>query len=106
MYEIAPQQAVERGILAGLVLPGSSRLQTEDTLNELALLADTAGVEVIDRTTQERRSMDSAYLIGRGKAEELSEMVKAQDANLVIFDDDLSPAQTRNLEPGQSRRAP
>ncbi|MCZ6632776.1 MAG: GTPase HflX [bacterium] len=98
MYDTVSQQAVERAILVGLSLPGVSLLETEDTLNELALLAETAGAEVVHRIIQDRTSPNPTFFIGRGKAEELAETVQTKKANVVIFDDDLSPAQTRNLE--------
>jgi len=61
-------------------------------------LADTAGAEVVGRVLQERPDIDPAYFIGRGKVSELRGMVKELHANLILFDDDLSPAQVRNLE--------
>lgn len=98
MYDITKEHAIERGILVGLALPGVSLEEAQDTLDELGLLADTAGVDVAVQVIQERRQRDSAYLIGRGKAEELVEQVAEYNAQVVIFDEDLSPAQTRNLE--------
>jgi GTP-binding protein HflX len=67
-------------------------------LDELALLADTAGAAVVERTLQVRDQPDKTYFIGKGKAEEVKDMAEETDAGVVIFDDDLSPAQTRNLE--------
>ena len=64
----------------------------------MALLADTAGAVVVERTLQERDQPDKAYFIGRGKADEIKQIVEDINAHVVIFDDDLSPAQTRNLE--------
>ncbi len=87
----------ERAILVG-VSWNSERWQTEDHLEELALLTDTAGAEVIDQIVQEKKKIDPAYFVGRGKAEAISELVKEKKANLIVFDDDLSPAQARNLE--------
>ena len=98
MHDLTKEHALERGILVGLALPGISLDEAQDTLDELGLLADTAGVDVVVQVLQERRRRDSAYLIGRGKAEELVEQVAECDAHVVIFDEDLSPAQTRNLE--------
>ncbi len=97
-FETATQQEPERAILVGLILPQGSHLEARDTLDELALLADTAGARVLDRIIQGRKSIDPAYFIGHGKAEELAERVKELNAEVVIFDDDLSPAQMRNLE--------
>jgi GTP-binding protein HflX len=66
-------------------------------LEELAELAETAGVKVTDRIAQKRRAIDPAFLIGHGKADELFAQVREADAGLVIFDDELSPTQQRNL---------
>ena len=98
MHDITKEHALERGILVGLALPGISLDEAQDTLDELGLLADTAGVDVAVQVLQERGRRDPAYLIGRGKAEELVEQVVEHHAQVVIFDEDLSPAQTRNLE--------
>ncbi len=70
----------------------------EEFLDELAFLADTAGADVVDSFIQDRKLRDPAYCIGKGKVEELVAFVKEQEIDLVIFDDDLSPAQARNLE--------
>jgi GTP-binding protein HflX len=98
MHDLTKEHAIERGILVGLALPGISLDEAQDTLDELGLLADTAGVDVAVQVLQERQRRDSAYFIGHGKAEELVEQVAEYDAQVVIFDEDLSPAQTRNLE--------
>ena len=98
MHDLTKEHAIERGILVGLALPGISLDEAQDTLDELGLLADTAGVDVAVQVLQERQRRDPAYFIGRGKAEELVEQVAEYDAQVVIFDEDLSPAQTRNLE--------
>ena len=97
MFETTTEQASERAVLVGLALP-DTYLEVQDTLDELALLADTAGAVVLDRIVQHRESIDPTYFIGRGKAEELALQAKELDAQVVIFDEDLSPAQTRNLE--------
>lgn len=88
----------ERAILVGVVLPGMSWWEVSDMLDELALLADTAEAVVVDRVIQRRQEIDPAYFIGEGKARYLSTLVKEWRADLVIFDEDLSPAQVRNLE--------
>ncbi len=97
-HEVATAREPERAILVGMALPGNSSWDVEDTLNELALLADTAGAQVVDRMVQQRERTDPAFFIGRGKAEELARRVKQMNAQVVIFDDDLSPAQYKNLE--------
>lgn len=69
-----------------------------DTLAELAALCDTAGLEVVGREQQRRRDVDKATYIGTGKAEELSLLGAALEADLFVFDDELSAIQLRNLE--------
>jgi GTP-binding protein HflX len=71
---------------------------TDTSLDELALLADTAGAEVVHRELQRRPTPDPATYIGKGKADELREAAVALDVDVVIFDDELTPAQQRNLE--------
>jgi GTP-binding protein HflX len=78
----------------------SSRLRAraEESLEELEALAEAAGAEVIERMLQERPTPDPALFIGRGKAEELRLCVEAENIDLIIFDEELSPGQQRNLE--------
>ncbi len=70
----------------------------DDYLNELELLAETAGADVQDRIVQQRDKLDPAFMIGRGKVKELALLSKYMDADLIIFDDDLTPAQVKNIE--------
>jgi GTPase len=88
----------QRALLVGVVLPNQDRSEVEDHLEELARLTETAGGRVVARQIQERRQADPGYFIGRGKAEEIAGLVREHRADVVIFDDDLSPAQVRNLE--------
>ena len=88
----------ERIVIVGVTFPQGTPAATEAGLNELALLVDTAGADVAGRITQRRTAPDSATYLGKGKAEELLEMCLEIDADTVVFDDDLSPAQQRNLE--------
>jgi len=97
LYEIN-SSGKEKSILVGVIKKGTDRWEKEDHLEELALLADTAGAVVTDKVIQEKGKIDPAFYVGRGKAEELSELAKKHHADLIIFDDDLSPAQIRNLE--------
>ena len=69
-----------------------------DSLQELAQLADTAGAQVVGTLSQKRERPDAAFFIGRGKVQEIAQMRQEKTANLIIFDDELSPAQQRNLE--------
>ncbi len=88
----------ERAILVGVVRKSEHRIQVEEYLDELALLADSAGATVEYRMIQERQNIDAAFFIGSGKAEELALLVEEKKINAVIFDDDLSSVQIRNLE--------
>lgn len=88
----------ERIILVGVTLPGRSADETEESLDELAQLIDTAGADEVARISQRRDAPDSAYYIGKGKAEELKELCLALDSDTVVFDNELSPAQQFNLE--------
>jgi GTP-binding protein HflX len=90
---------VERALLIGAPLKRSvDRHQIEEHLEELARLADTAGAVVVGELTQRLDRPDSATYLGKGKIEELRTLVDAEKATLVIFDDELTPAQGRNVE--------
>lgn len=86
----------ESAILVGVQLPENSF--HGNPLDELAGLVETAGASVVGRITQNRQSPDKTTYIGQGKVQELELLVRATDAHVVVFDNDLSPAQTRNLE--------
>jgi len=88
----------ERIVLVGVVFPWTSTVVVEADLDELALLVDTAGAIVVGRVVQRRDRPDPATFVGRGKAGELHELSESLDADTVVFDDELSPAQQRNLE--------
>lgn len=88
----------ERAVLVGVELPGQPNGECRENLNELAQLARTAGLEVSGSLVQDRERIHPAYFIGTGKVNELHDLVQEADAGVVIFDEDLSPAQTRNLE--------
>jgi GTP-binding protein HflX len=87
-----------RAILVGLALPGELPGVVDEHLDELGELAASAGVTVVGREIQRRRAPDPAHFVGRGKAEELKEIAGRLEADLVLFDDDLSPSQVKNLE--------
>ena len=89
----------ERAFLVGAVIKGSRPLLgLSDSLDELALLADTAGMEVCGRATQQVDRIDPATWIGAGKVEEVGDQLAECDAQVVIFDDELSPRHQRELE--------
>jgi GTPase len=92
-----PLRRREKAILVGVLLPNGD-YNPDDPLEEIRGLAKTAGLAVAGSMLQKRQQVDIATYIGSGKAQELKEQVEAQEADLVIFDNDLGPAQTRNLE--------
>ena len=92
------QPAPESAILVGVITSDSARWEAEDALDELALLADTAGAHVTDRVTQSLSRLNATTYIGKGKVQDLKRLVEARKSDLVIFDDDLSSVQVRNLE--------
>ncbi|HEX8170077.1 MAG TPA: GTPase HflX [Thermoanaerobaculia bacterium] len=85
-------------IAVGLILPDVTRTVAEEHLEELAQLIDSAGGSVAARVMGKRSAPDPATYIGKGKAEEIRSLADKHDASLIVFDDDLSPAQLRNLE--------
>jgi GTP-binding protein HflX len=87
----------ERAILVGVLLPHSDAT-SDDPLEELRGLAKTAGLQIVGSLLQKRQQIDIATYIGSGKVEELKAIVQAEEADVVVFDNDLGPAQTRNLE--------
>ena len=89
---------MERVILAAVELGSRPSYDVEESLAELATLARSAGGEVVEQTIQSRPKADAATLVGSGKVEELAASVKAFEADVVIFDNELSPSQQRNLE--------
>ena len=89
-----------RALIVGLILPGQPGYMVDEHLDELADLAASNDIEVVGRILQKRRSPDPATFVGRGKAEELALAADELRAELVIFDDDLSPSQVKNLEEG------
>ena len=87
----------ERGILVGIVRPDSS-LSAEETLQELERLASTAGVEVVAQTSQKLEAPNPKTFVGSGKAAEIADLCRVFSADVVIFDDELTPSQQSNLE--------
>jgi GTP-binding protein HflX len=98
MIETRPQKSRERALLIGLEKAGVSKWALHDSLDELRELANSAGAEVVDTVTQKLQKPTAPYYIGRGKAESIKESCQDQQVTSVIFDDELSPAQGRNLE--------
>lgn len=91
----------ERAILVAMEynnMPSTLGWTMEDSIEELKQLADTAGAEVVAKFMQKRPKPDPGYFIGRGKVQELALYVQQENIDLCIFDDELSPAQQRNIE--------
>ena len=82
----------------GVIFPGLTEEMVAEELDELARLVDSAGADVVGRVVQRRNAPDSATFVGRGKAEEIAALSQSLDVDTVVFDDDLTPAQHRNLE--------
>lgn len=99
MHEIVSVSvSEERAVLIGVKLPVNDEMEFTESLDELGNLTDTAGATVVGVFTQNRQRPDASTFVGKGKAEELAEYCQEVQANLVISDRELSPAQSRNLE--------
>jgi GTP-binding protein HflX len=88
----------ERAVLVGIITPGQSDVQTREYLEELEFLVATAGGETIYSFTQRMQRPDRATFVGTGKLEEIKDYIKAEEIDIVVFDDELSPSQLRNIE--------
>lgn len=96
LFDTAP--LAERAIIVGLILGSQSDQQVQDYLDELAFLMETAGLVPGKRFTQRLAKPDIRTFLGSGKIEEIDAYVKAENIDVIVFDDDLSPSQLRNLE--------
>ncbi len=94
----SPPPGNERALLVGLERTDDSKWEHAESLQELGELVKSAGGEVVETMIQRRQSPTAAYYIGPGKANELAQLCKEQNVGTVIFNDELSPAQSRNLE--------
>lgn len=97
MLELRPTE-LEKVILVGVIFPRQDRNIVFDHLEELKLLCKTAGGEVVKVFIQEIKQPTPAFLIGKGKAEEIAQFVKENQISAIIFDEELTPTQVRNLE--------
>ncbi|MBC8045927.1 MAG: GTPase HflX [Fimbriimonadaceae bacterium] len=88
----------EKAILVGLVTQHQTLEQLNEYLEELDFLAQTAGAEVVEKFYQKMQTPDTRTYIGKGKLEEIKNFVEAKEIDLVIFDDEISPSQLRNIE--------
>lgn len=99
MFEIKPRdKMVERALLVGAYVDPAEKADAEDLLNELGELVRTLGIPVVDRALVHIREPQARYFLGSGKAEELCERLKANNCDVIIFDNELTPAQQRNWE--------
>ena len=104
MIETRPKNSPERALLIGLEKAGVSKWDLRDSMDELRELASSAGAEVVDTVTQKLQRPTAPYYIGKGKAESIKDSFQHRQVTSVIFDDELSPAQGRNLENLLSRK--
>ena len=89
---------VETVLLVGVLLRGEEEWRVKDTMDELAQLAESAGAQVAGRFLVRQQKIKAGHYIGTGKAEEISVWIKENRVSMVVFDDDLTPAQGRNLQ--------
>ncbi|MGN6181929.1 MAG: GTPase HflX, partial [Mucilaginibacter sp.] len=95
-YDTAVKQ--ERAVLVGVITPNETDEQAKEYLEELQFLVETAGAETVRIFTQKLQRTDRATFVGSGRLEEIKEFVKAEEIDIVVFDDELSPSQLRNIE--------
>lgn len=88
----------EKAVLVGLIMPNQPESRLKEYLDELEFLVMTAGGETIKRFVQKVDRPNTATFVGKGKAEEIGEYVKAAEADMIVFDDELTPTQVKNLE--------
>jgi GTPase len=98
LHEISDSGQVERAHLVGVLLPGDKREDAASSLEELGALVLAAGGEVAGQSLQARTRIEGATYIGSGKVEELRDLAREEGATLIVFDNDLTPAQARNVE--------
>ncbi len=89
---------IERAILVGVIHGKFDGFIIDEHLDEMELLADTAGAEVVGLVTQRLNKINPAYFVGKGKAEQIMQQAKELQVSVVIFDEDLSPAQIKNFQ--------
>jgi len=87
---------LDKALLVGIILPQNNQIDIDNHLSELSLLAETAEIEVLGEITQKLAKINPAFFVGKGKASQVIEQAKVLDANLIIFDEELSPAQIKN----------
>lgn len=98
MYDTREENGKDRAILVALISQQQNARETEEYLDELEFLASTIRIDTVAKFTQSMDKPDKRTFVGKGKLEEIEAAVKVQKVDCVIFDDDLSPSQVRNLE--------
>ena len=89
---------MDKALLIGIILPSVQDFTIDNQLSELSLLAKTANVKVIDKITQRLKRINPAFFVGKGKAGQIIEQASVLDVNVIIFDEELSPAQIKNFQ--------
>jgi len=95
---ITTEGKAERAVLVGLILDGQSDEEVTEYLDELEFLAKTAGIETVKSFTQRMVHPDTRSFVGKGKLFEINTYIKENNIDVIIFDDDLTPSQLRNIE--------
>ena len=96
LLDTAPEK--ETAILVSVITPDVSDQMAQDYLTELEFLVETAGAETVKVFTQKLQKPEHATFVGTGKLEEIREYAEAEEVDMVIFDDELTPSQLRNIE--------
>ena len=89
---------MDKALLIGIILPNVQDFTIDNQLSELSLLAKTANVKVIDKITQRLKRINPAFFVGKGKAGQIIDQASVLDVNVIIFDEELSPAQIKNFQ--------
>lgn len=97
-HNLSIDSKIEKAILVGVITQEQDEERVKEYLDELAFLAETAGAESVKRFTQKLSNPHPKTFVGSGKLQEIIDYVKKNDIGLVIFDDELTPSQTRNIE--------
>jgi GTP-binding protein HflX len=99
MFEIkAREKTVERALLVGAYIDPARKAEAQSLLEELEELVDTLGIPVLDRMLVSYRENHARFLVGAGKAQEIADLVKTRECDVIIFDNELTPGQQRNWE--------
>jgi len=89
---------LDKALLIGIILPNVQDFTIDNQLSELSLLAKTANVKVVDKITQRLKRINPAFFVGKGKAGQIIDQASVLDVNVIIFDEELSPAQIKNFQ--------